>query len=147
MLDWIIIILIIYFIIRKEDRSISQNKVQTKKHSQYGIVTKTLKGHLVRSIGESKIANFLYMAKIKYEYEKKVKGMLTDFYLPDYRLYIEYWGMVNAPDPVGERYRKNMIKKMGRYKRNRLRLLNLYPKDLNNLHNIIITKLAIYREN
>lgn len=62
----------------------------------------TYAGERVKSRGEVEIADFLYMAKIKYEYEaayekdtrtEKYGQYYPDFYLPDYKIYIEYFGV------------------------------------------------------
>ena len=62
----------------------------------------TLKGEIVKSYGELEIANYLFSNNIKYEYEKEYKyNTLTDdyqqykpdFYLPEYDIYIEYFGI------------------------------------------------------
>ena len=62
----------------------------------------TLKGESVKSYGELDIANFLYQNQIQYEYEASYKFDTNtaeygqyhpDFYLPDYDLYIEYFGI------------------------------------------------------
>lgn len=62
----------------------------------------TLKGEEVKSYGELEIANYLYKNNINYIYEEKYKIDTTtsdykeyrpDFYLPDYNIYIEYFGI------------------------------------------------------
>lgn len=62
----------------------------------------TLKGELVKSYGELDIANYLYQNQIQYEYEASYKFDTNtaeygqyhpDFYLPDYDVYIEYFGI------------------------------------------------------
>ena len=64
----------------------------------------TLKGETVKSYGEVEIANYLAMNNIEYKYENPYKidtrtneyGQYNpDFYLPDYDIYIEYFG-INA---------------------------------------------------
>ncbi len=55
-------------------------------------------GHYVRSRAELLIDNWLYSEGIKHSYEKLVsfpngEKKLCDFYLPDYKIYIEYWGL------------------------------------------------------
>jgi len=61
------------------------------------IITK--KAETVRSYGERDIANFLYANNINYVYEVRYKvdendtKYRPDFYLPDYRVYIEYYGI------------------------------------------------------
>ena len=62
----------------------------------------TLKGEIVKSYGELKIANYLFSNNIKYKYEHEYKYKTTknesqqyypDFYLPEYDIYIEYFGI------------------------------------------------------
>ena len=62
----------------------------------------TIKGEIVKSYGEMEIANFLFYNNINYEYETKYKYETDtteygeyhpDFYLPDYDVYIEYFGI------------------------------------------------------
>lgn len=62
----------------------------------------TLKGETVKSYGEVMIANFLYINGLKYEYEMPYKfdtatmeysQYKPDFYLPDYDIYVEYYGI------------------------------------------------------
>lgn len=62
----------------------------------------TLKGERVKSIEETKIANFLFMHGVNYEYEKLYpfesddpfrKSYRPDFYLTDYDIYVEHFGI------------------------------------------------------
>jgi len=62
----------------------------------------TFQGETVKSLEELKIANFLFLNQIKYEYEAKFqpeqrnpdyKVYRPDFYLPDYDIYIEHYGV------------------------------------------------------
>ena len=62
----------------------------------------TLKGEKVKSYGELEIANYLFSNNINYIYEKKYEfdtmtsdyqQYTPDFYLPDYKIYIEYFGI------------------------------------------------------
>lgn len=62
----------------------------------------TLKSETVRSLEEVSIANYLYLNRINYEYEKVYpyddeknnrKLYRPDFYLPDYNIYIEHFGI------------------------------------------------------
>ena len=58
-------------------------------------------GHWVRSKSEQLIDNFFYNNHIRHCYEKRYKKNFgkypyyPDFYLPDYNLYIEYFGRTN----------------------------------------------------
>jgi DNA helicase-4 len=70
---------------------------------------KTMREESVKSYGEMEIANFLYQNKINYQYEhdyvidtrdESHAQYRPDFYLPDYDIYIEYFGidrMGNVP--------------------------------------------------
>jgi len=54
--------------------------------------------------------------------------------LPDYDVYVEYWGLVDAPDRrTRERYIQNMRKKMAIYYRNNIKFVSIYPRNLENL--------------
>lgn len=56
-------------------------------------------GIYVRSLSELFIADWLYANKIRFEYEREVifpscgQKVHCDFYLPDFRVYVEFWGM------------------------------------------------------
>ena len=63
---------------------------------------RTLNGINVKSISERNIGNFLFMNQIKFIYEPLVewvtkddkdKDYRPDFYLPEYKIYIEHWGL------------------------------------------------------
>ncbi len=62
----------------------------------------TLQREEVKSYEEAQISNFLFLHNIKYEYEtpykhttrsKQYRQYRPDFYLPDYDIYIEHWGV------------------------------------------------------
>ncbi len=62
----------------------------------------TLKKEKVKSIAEVEIANFLFLNGVKYEYEATYpfptsdathRAYHPDFYLPDYNIYIEHFGI------------------------------------------------------
>lgn len=60
---------------------------------------RTQNGIKVRSHAECRIADWLYAHNINFEYEKMVflktdvnKFLLSDFYIPDAKIFIEYWG-------------------------------------------------------
>jgi hypothetical protein len=57
-----------------------------------------------------------------------------DFYLPDYGIYVEYWGMLGADDPrVRSRYERSMKWKMAQYHRNNIKFISIYPNNMGNL--------------
>lgn len=68
----------------------------------------TLKRESVKSYGEMEIANFLYLNGIEYIYEKAYEidtrtqeyGQYhPDFFLPEYNIYIEYFGIDKNGNP------------------------------------------------
>ena len=61
-----------------------------------------------------------------------------DFYLPEFDVYVEYWGM-DTPDYVA-----NMKKKKFLYQRERKKLISLYPSDLDALDEVLRLKLSRY---
>lgn len=82
-------------------------------------VPMTLKGEIVKSVGEARIANFLYKNSIDYEYEKIYKELIEDGkkYNPDFTIYhagepiyIEYFGLSNYDGEEAKDYQR--IKKI-----------------------------------
>lgn len=79
----------------------------------------TIKGERVKSFGELEIANFLFSNSVNYKYEAKYKyntetdeykQYSPDFYLPDYDIYIEYFGIdrnCNVPSYFISRHGKS----------------------------------------
>jgi hypothetical protein len=110
---------------------------------QYGTLSVTIQGEQVKSHGEQKIADFLSRNGIRYEYERPIEVGLwifneelcrPDFYLPDYDVYIEYWGMLDVEDrrTRGD-YRRKMAWKMRQYKRYDIKYVSIYPDNLKKL--------------
>lgn len=104
-------------------------------------------GIYVRSLSELCIANWLYANRIPFEYERKVHFPLLgetahcDFYLPDNRVYIEFWGMSNVKDY--EHYKRW---KESNYTQNNIPLISLYPSDLKNLRDRLTAKLTMFNK-
>jgi hypothetical protein len=74
---------------------------------QYGQRCVTPIGEEVKSHAEQRIAEYFQSNGIRYRYEPLVeagfwiftsKVSRPDFYLPDYDVYVEYWGMVDVED-------------------------------------------------
>jgi hypothetical protein len=118
--------------------------ISLKPKRQCGVTSVTLQGETVKSIGERRIADFFKRNNINYVYEKEAKGKFLlffeykisspDFYLPDYDVYVEYWGLVNADDRwTRENYVRNMKRKMAIYYRNNIKFISIYPRNLDNL--------------
>jgi DNA helicase-4 len=65
----------------------------------------TLKNETVKSRAEKTIADFLFTHQVDYQYERRAAwadtdpekaGYSPDFYLPEYDIYIEHWGLNEA---------------------------------------------------
>lgn len=102
---------------------------------------RTLNNEQVKSVEETKIANFLFMHGIRYEYEKlypfesddtKRKAYRPDFYLCDYDIYLEHFGVskdftVPWLSPVEEKkYLDGIFWKRDWHKENGTKLIETY---------------------
>ncbi len=87
-------------------------------------------GHLVRSKAELLIDNWLYMSGIVHAYERQLpieEEAFCDFYLPDGKVYVEYWGLerdshyqtrMNMKKVLYEKYKFNLIELTDNHIRN-----------------------------
>ena len=111
---------------------------------EYGTPSVTLTGQSVRSRSEKMIADYLTSNSIAYSYEAtamtndrfifKSKISRPDFFLPQYKLVIEYWGLVDSPDAqLREQYIRSLKWKMAQYRKNNIRFVSIYPSNLSNL--------------
>ena len=84
---------------------------------------KCLDGHIVRSKGELIIDNQLHRLGFEHDYEKTIrirgKPLKYDWYLPDYKAYIEYWGY------YGKKYMKRKTEKLRLYRKGNLKLISI----------------------
>ncbi len=117
----------------------------TKKKPSYGVESVTDKGETVRSKKEKIVADYFNSRNIEYEYEKEIdvdgEKMLTDFYLPEHDLYVEYWGLDKVKNKTGDEYRARKAKKIELYDRGNLKLISLNQDDIPDLENIFPRKL------
>lgn len=96
--------------------------------------------------GESFIEEFLQLKKIKYRVQQPIDGLehdskshrIADFYLPQYRIYLEYFGQWGN-DSHKERYRE----KRQVYLNNKIPCVLLYPENLGIL-DYVFEKRVIY---
>lgn len=100
-------------------------------------------GTLVQSHGERIIAEYLDNSGIVYRYDERfriIEGMAVrpDFYLPEFDVYIEYWGMDTVDYKIG------MLKKKKLYQQEGKKLISLYFRDKDRLTDILMEKLTRY---
>ncbi|MGD0145920.1 MAG: hypothetical protein ABSB53_03590 [Nitrososphaerales archaeon] len=105
---------------------------------EYGAPSTTLQGERVKSRAEQRIADYFTRNGIKYVYEKgaqtdalifKQTFAHPDFYLSDYNVYVEYWGLVDT----SKEYQRNMKWKMAQYHKNGIKFISIYPRNMENL--------------
>jgi len=119
------------------------DKLTAIRQNEYGKTSKTLQGELVRSQAEKQIADYFYSNRIRYSYESEAKTTLSafrdkiskpDFYLPDYNIFVEYWGLIDVPDSqLRVKYKEEMRWKKKQYYNNGIKFISLYPWHLNDL--------------
>ena len=124
-----------------EERSLEDLRFQ--QDVEKAKVLRTTDGVAVQSRGEKRIGDWLARQAIAYVYDARivVAGDLAirpDFYLPEFDLYIEYWGM-DTPE-----YRANMEKKRFLYQRDKKKLLSLSFRDSDRLEDVLRLKLSRY---
>jgi hypothetical protein len=103
---------------------------------------KTKQGFLVRSRGEQQIANFLHTNKIQSQYEAKTlifkkegQVCVPDFWLPKYKMYIEYYG--GYPKAWKKKVMKNRL-----YKKYKIPCIFITPSELRDLKYYLMGELG-----
>jgi hypothetical protein len=82
---------------------------------------------------------------IQYRYDERFRilsghAIRPDFYLPEFDVYVEYWGMDTADYKIG------MLKKQQLYQQQGKKLISLYPDDKPRLREILVGKLEKLRQ-
>ena len=100
-------------------------------------------GTLVQSDGERRIAEWLHSRGIAYRYDERIRilegyAIRPDFYLPEFDVYIEYWGMNTADYKIG------MLKKQQLYQQEGKRLISLHFREKDRLQELLEGKLSQY---
>ena len=104
---------------------------------------RTLKGEMVKSLGECLVANYLFKQGIDYIYEHPYEHNTAnplyrqyhpDFYLPDFGIYIEYFGIDRegntAPYIDREKYHQGIAWKRMIHKAKETKLLELFHYEM-----------------
>ena len=95
---------------------------------------------MVQSDGERLIANYLASHAIPYRYDERIRlidgySIRPDFYLPEFDVYIEYWGMDTIDYKIG------MLKKQKVYQLEGKRLISLHFSEKAKLTDVLKLKL------
>ena len=94
----------------------------------------------MQSEGERLVCEALSAEGIRYRYDERFRildgyAIRPDFYLAEFDVYIEYWGMDTADYKIG------MLKKQQLYQQQGKRLISLYPADKPRMREILTDKL------
>lgn len=115
------------------DRSISSFRQKFEaKH-------RTLDGHYVRSKGELIIDNWLYMNGIVHAYDRHLpieQDVLSDFYLPSGKVYLQYWGTDN-----GHLSQSHVEQTRSVYEQHGFALIEIQPEEIEHLDDVLPSKL------
>lgn len=118
-------------------RSLEQFKYPADAESTTGC--RAMDGHLLRSAAEVKIDNWLYLSGISHACHKPLpleEVALADFYLPQIRVYIEFWGSENDPSYLAEKMRKKAL-----YEQHNLNVIEFQESDLVQLEELLPRQL------
>ena len=121
---------------------LERRNFETKVELQKNIRAKD--GTWVQSDGERLICEALDAERIRYRYDERFRildgyAIRPDFYLPEFDVYVEYWGMETADYKIG------MLKKQQLYQQQGKRLISLYPQDKPRMREKLLDKLAKYK--
>lgn len=116
-------------------------KLLSKKYvPQVATSFKCLDGHIVQSKGELVIDNHLHRLGLDHEYENTIKvrgkSIKYDWYLPEYKTYIEYWGY------FGKDYLKRKEEKLELYQKGKLKLISIEDIMLKDIYSNLEKELA-----
>ncbi|MBD3226985.1 MAG: helicase IV [Candidatus Lokiarchaeota archaeon] len=127
--------IIIYIIYRALNWGKKSKRLKAKTY-------KCLDRHVVKSRAELIIDNLLTLYGIKHIYERTIhingKALRYDFYLPDFDIYLEYWGLFD------KKYLKRKKQKIHLYKKKNLNLVSIEDIDLKDIYKILPKKLSKY---
>lgn len=103
---------------------------------------RTLDGHYVRSKGELIIDNWLYMNGVVHAYDRQLpieQDVLSDFYLPTGKVYLQYWGNDNGETDEKQQHQIRSI-----YQEHNFALIEVFPAEIDKLDEVLPAKLKPY---
>ncbi|HLC73760.1 MAG TPA: hypothetical protein VJH20_03950 [Candidatus Nanoarchaeia archaeon] len=104
---------------------------------RYWIKTETKNDIQFKSNGERDIADYFSKKKIKFIYEPKLTlkspiPLKPDFFLPEFDVYVEYWGRWN----IDFNYKQECRIKKEQYIKGEIKLVELYPDNLKSINQL-----------
>ncbi|KOO13895.1 glycerol kinase [Vibrio xuii] len=103
---------------------------------------RTLDGHYVRSKGELIIDNWLYMNGIVHAYDRQLpieQDVLSDFYLPSGKVYLQYWGSDTGEVSETERQAIRQV-----YEQHNFALIEILPEEVSQLDDVLPARLKAF---
>ncbi len=103
---------------------------------------RTLDGHYVRSTGELLIDNWLYLAGVMHAYQRPLpieEAIMSDFYLPAGKVYIQYWGSDAGAISIREQEKTRAL-----YAEHQFNLIEISSEDVNKLDEVLPEKLRLF---
>lgn len=100
---------------------------------------RTLDGHYVCSTGELLIDNWLYLSGVMHAYQRPLpieEAIMSDFYLPAGKVYIQYWGTDSSELSQQEQQRIRTL-----YTEHQFNLIEITREEANRLDDILPEKL------
>ncbi len=100
---------------------------------------RTLDGHYVRSTGELLIDNWLYLAGVMHAYQRPLPiedAIMSDFYLPAGKVYIQYWGTDSGEISLKDRESTRAL-----YADHEFNLIEVTPEEIHSLDDILPERL------
>ncbi|MDC8004088.1 hypothetical protein POV27_08485 [Aureisphaera galaxeae] len=107
---------------------------------------RTQDGHRVRSRAEAMIDDYLYSNGVAHAYERRLPGIdeevISDFYIPAGKVFIEFWGMED-----NEKYKERKKRKLEIYADNNFNLIEMNDKDIEAIDDVLPRKLKKFGVN
>lgn len=99
-------------------------------------------GDVVKSRGEAMVDNWLHNHGIEHAYERIItlggKSIKYDWYLPEYDVYVEYWGF------YGKKYKKRREEKEKLYQKYEKKLISINNSDIADINQHVKKKMLPY---
>lgn len=123
----------------QEAESHTTDKSYSSFRQKFEAKHRTLDGHYVRSKGELLIDNWLYLAGVVHAYERQLpieQDVVSDFYLPGGKVYLQFWGGDAGEMPQTERDKVRVV-----YEQHSFNLIEVEPSELDKLDEVLPKRL------